>query len=126
MDKRRIGRIVLAVFFFVGGAAHFLVSHFFVAIVPPYLPSPLLLVHISGVAELLGAAGVLVPRAQRIAGIGLIALSIAVFPANLHMALNPDQFPQFAQWLLFARLPLQLLIISGIYWCSVSPSSMKR
>jgi uncharacterized membrane protein len=126
MDKRRVGRIVLALFFFAGGAAHFLVSHFFVAIVPPSLPSPLLLVYISGVAELLGAIGVLIPRTQRVAGLGLIALSVAVFPANLHMALNPDQFPQFAQWLLYARLPLQLVIIGGIYWCSVSPLSRIR
>ena len=67
-----------------------------------------------------------VTSTQRVAGIELIALSVAVFPANLHMAMNPDQFPQFAQWLLYARLPLQLVIIGGIYWCSVSPLSRIR
>lgn len=91
-------------------------SHFFVAIMPPYLPYHLALVYLSGALEIAGAAGVLVPATRRLAGAGLILLTIAVFPANVHMALNPEQFDAFAQWLLLARLPLQALIIWWIWF----------
>lgn len=104
----------VVVFFIAGGLGHFLLAHFFVAIVPAYLPMPRLLVAISGACELAGAAGLLWPRTRRWAGIGLGLLVIAVFPANLQMALHPDLYPTFAPWLLYLRLPLQLVILAWI------------
>jgi uncharacterized membrane protein len=83
---------------------------------PPYLPWHLSLVYISGVAEVVLGVLVLIPRYQVVAAWGLVALLIAVFPVNLHMALHADLFPSFhpdAQW---ARLPLEGVLIGWAYW----------
>ena len=109
--------ISVVLFFTAGGLGHFLLAPFFVAIVPPYLPAPGLLVAISGGCELLGAAGLLWPPTRRWAGLGLLLLVVAVFPANLQMALHPDQYPAFAPWLLYLRLPLQIVIL---WWIAVA------
>lgn len=109
-------RWALSAFFLIGGIAHFFASEFFVAIMPPYIPWHLELVWLSGAFELMGAAGVLIRRTRVAAGIGLMLLSVAVFPANVHMALNPEQFAAFPAWLLYARLPLQVAIIAWIGW----------
>jgi uncharacterized membrane protein len=69
------------------------------------------LVRISGIAEIAGGVGVLLPRTRRLAGLGLIALLGAVFPANLHMARNPERFRRIPRWALYARLPLQPLMM---------------
>ncbi len=113
-----IARVALAALFIASGTSHFVRSDFFTAIVPPWLPSPLMLVWISGFFEIVGAIGLLVPAMRRAAGIGLIALMVAVFPANLHMALHADAFPHFAPWLLWMRLPLQGVLIALAWWCS--------
>jgi uncharacterized membrane protein len=104
----------LAVFFFGGGLGHFMFPEFYVSIVPDYIPTPALMVALSGLGELLGAIGILITRTRRIAGLGLLLLTLAVFPANLFMAQHPEQFSQFPAWLLYARLPLQLLILLWI------------
>lgn len=104
----------VALFFIAGGLGHLLLAHFFVAIMPAYVPAPRLLVAISGVCELAGAAGLLWPRTRRWAGIGLLLLVIAVFPANLQMALHPNLYPTFAPWMLYLRLPLQLVILAWV------------
>jgi uncharacterized membrane protein len=97
----------LGVFFIGAGVNHFLIPRAYESIVPPYLPNPKALVQISGTAEIAGGAGALMPSTRRAAGWGLIALLIAVFPANLHMALHPDEFRRIPRWALWARLPLQ-------------------
>jgi uncharacterized membrane protein len=74
---------------------------------PPYLPWHPELVALSGAAEVALGLLVLVPRAAPAAGWGLVALLAAVFPANVHMALHPDEYPRLPAWLLAARLPLQ-------------------
>ena len=112
---RTWSRYALAVFFMTAGIAHFTLSEFFVAIMPPYLPWHLELVYLSGVCEISGALGVLWPATRKAAGAGLMALSVAVFPANLHMALHPEQFSAFPVWVLYARLPLQVLILGWIW-----------
>ena len=86
---KTVFRYLLALFFVGGGANHFLKPEFYLAMMPPYLPLHEDLVIISGIAEIALGLAVLVPKFQRIAGWGLIALLIAVFPANLQMALNP-------------------------------------
>jgi uncharacterized membrane protein len=85
--------------------------------VPPYLPDHTLLVAISGVCESLGGIGVLIPRTRRLAGIGLIALLIAVFPANFQMAQHPELYADIGSTLVFyIRLPLQLVIVAWVWW----------
>lgn len=106
--------IGIALFFIAGATGHFALARFFVAIVPDYVPLPRLAVAISGLCELAGALGILVPRTRRAAGFGLMILTVAVFPANVHMALNADAYPDFAPWLLYARLPLQLVLLAWI------------
>jgi uncharacterized membrane protein len=105
-------RIVLALLFIAAGLFHFLIPHTYVAIMPSYLPAPLALVYVSGLCEMLGGVGLLFnPPLRRIAAWGLVALLIAVFPANLNMALHPANFPAIPAWTLWLRLPLQLPLI---------------
>ena len=106
----------IAALFGVAGVAHFVWPAPFVRIVPPYLPAPRMLVYVSGAAEVLGAVGVLWPPTRPYAGWGLILLLIAVFPANLHMALHPSDFPRIPAWGLYLRLPLQAVLIGWVYW----------
>lgn len=100
---------------------HFVVPDRYAAIMPPWIPYPMAMVYVSGVFEILGGAGVLVPRARKMAGIGLIALLIAVFPANVQML--GDAFRSGASALyiigLFLRLPLQPLMIVWIYRAAI-------
>jgi uncharacterized membrane protein len=107
---------VLGASFVAVGALHFVWSDRFVRFVPPYLPWHYELVIISGVFEIAGGIGLLVPRLTVPAAWGLIALLVAVFPANVHMALHPDDFPQFPAPALWARLPFQGVLIAWAYW----------
>jgi uncharacterized membrane protein len=68
-------------------------------------------VQVSGVAELAGGLGVLIPITRRLSGLALIALLAAVFPANLYMAREPETFKRVPRWALYARLPLQPLMM---------------
>jgi uncharacterized membrane protein len=113
-------RVALALLFVTAGVLHFLEPSPFVQIVPPYLPWPLALVYVSGACEVLGGCGVLVPRLRRAAGWGLIALLVAVFPANLHAALANVQLEglEVHPLLLWLRLPLQAVLIAWVYWCA--------
>ena len=95
---------LLGLLFVAAGVNHFARPEFYVRIMPPYLRWHYELVLISGVFEVIGGIGLLVPRLQRAAAWGLIALLVAVFPANLHMALHPDDYPRFPPALLWARL----------------------
>ncbi len=110
-----MSRRLLAVLFMIAGIAHFVAPDFFVAIVPPYLPAPELLVAASGVAELVLGAMLLVPAWSRVAAWLLIALLVAVFPANLYMAMNPHLFAPIPAALLWLRLPLQGALIAWTY-----------
>ena len=118
MRLKTFARNALGVFFIAAGVNHFLNAGFYLAIMPPWLPWPEGLVAASGVAEVALGAMVLVRRFALLGGWGLIALCFAVFPANLHMALNPGLFPQFPPFALWLRLPLQLVLIAWIWWCT--------
>ena len=86
---------------------------------PPYLPAPRLLVAISGAAEIAGGLGLLIHRLRPAAGWGLIALMIAVFPANIYMAVVADRFAAVGPaWVWWARVPLQVVLV----WWVVSVS----
>jgi uncharacterized membrane protein len=109
--------LVLGLFFISIGSLHFLQPEPFARIVPQGLPAPLALVWISGLAEILGGAGMLLPGWRRRAGLGLIVLLIAVFPANINMAVNHIYTGWMnSDFLLWARLPLQLVLIAWIEW----------
>ena len=119
---QRLCLIVTSLFFMIGGTAHFVSMDFFISIMPKYIGYHKELVIVTGIFEILGAIGVLVPRTRILAGYGLILLSIAVFPANIHMALHPEKFPGISQILLYIRLPLQLVVI-GVIWWAIKPKS---
>ena len=109
-----VGKLLFAALFVVAGVAHFRATGFFLRIMPPYLPYPRELVLISGAIEILLGVTLLIPATSRTAAWGLVALLIAVFPANIHVYLHRDQFPlPFAVHLL--RLPAQGLLIWWAY-----------
>jgi uncharacterized membrane protein len=110
--------------FLIGGIAHFVATDLEMRIVPPSVPWPREVVLISGVFELLGAAGLLWRPSRRIAGWGLFALTILVTPAHFYMLQQPELFG-VPVWALVLRLPLQLALLCLILW-STSPESAKR
>jgi len=85
------------------------------AIMPDYLPAHTALVYASGVAEIAGGLAVLPERTRRAGGWWLIATMLGVFPANVQMAVDAERYAQLPEWALWARLPLQVLIIAGIW-----------
>ena len=109
----RVSRALLAAVFVFAGMMHFVIPASYVGIMPPWLPWHRELVYLSGALEIAGGVGLLIPRTRRAAGIGLILLLIAVWPANLQMALNAHAAdePPGRQALLWLRLPLQLVLI---------------
>lgn len=111
-------RWVLTVFMVAAGLNHFLVPETYIAMMPDALPAHRALVYVSGIAEIAGGLGLILPATRRLAAWGLIALLIAVFPANLNMALNelPLGGSAVPAWALWARLPLQLVLIAWAWW----------
>jgi uncharacterized membrane protein len=102
---------------------HLLRPEPFRQIVPPNLPNPGLWVTISGIAEIIGGLGILLPAVRPAARWGLVALLAAVFPANLHMAQQHIQpagihIPTVVLW---ARLPLQPLLMWWVFWATATP-----
>ncbi|GAA4446345.1 DoxX family protein [Novipirellula rosea] len=110
---------LLSLLFIAAGVNHFVSPGVYLKIMPEYLPWPLALVYVSGFFEVLGGVGLAVPRLRRAAGWGLIALLVAVFPANVDMLMNADQFPAIPVLALVARLPLQGVLIAWVWWAAV-------
>ena len=115
---RKIVRVLAAAALVTVGVKHFVQPDFFVRIVPQSLPAPLLLVWISGVFEIAGGIGLLVPRVRREAAIGVVLLLIAVFPANINMAMHPALGGSWPPWALWTRLPFQAVFIAIALWVS--------
>ncbi|MFT7654342.1 MAG: putative membrane protein [Candidatus Azotimanducaceae bacterium] len=113
---RYLGLGIVFVWFMLGGITHFTNPDFFVAIMPPYLPWHLEIVYLSGVFEVVFAAMLVLPTTRQLAGNLLIALTIAVTPANIHMWLNPDLFPDVEPLLLSVRLVVQIVLLFVIWW----------
>lgn len=116
---------VLALLFFSVGVGHFVNPQFFESIVPAFLPYPSALQYIAGAAEIAGAVGLLVPKTRRWAAWGLVALLVAVFPANIDMALNPRPWPAAPSFMgldepdvvgLYLRLPMQAVLLLWAWW----------
>lgn len=114
MTLRLLSRYALAGLFVLAGTWHFVHPTTYLAIMPPPLPQPLALVYASGLFELLGGLGLLRQRTRQLAGWGLLALLVAVFPANIYAVLIHEQLhiPAWAAW---ARLPLQLPLVWWVW-----------
>ena len=118
----KFAALILASVFFIGaGMMHFIRPEFYLKLMPPFIPWHSALVQLSGLCEILGGLGLLYPKTRRMAGWGLVALLVAVFPANLYMATNPVEAGAAAMSPLirWGRLPLQALLIWWIDWCSI-------
>jgi uncharacterized membrane protein len=117
---RRIGLGFVFLWFFIGGIAHFAFTEVEMQIVPPWVPYPRAMVWVSGAFELLGAFGIAWRPTRRAAGWGLIALTLAVTPANIYMLQQHAQWPSVPYWALVLRLPLQLALIALIAWSTAA------
>ena len=113
---KQISKYLLAAIFTLGGINHFVMTDLYLRIMPPYLPAHLLLVYLSGFLEIGFGIALLMPKFSRRAAWGIILLLIAVFPANVYMAMNTNLFPDLNPLLLYMRLPLQFVLIAWIYW----------
>ena len=113
---RTVSRYVLGLAYILAGINHFRNPAFYLDIMPPYVPWHGPAVFVSGVAEVVLGVLVLVPRWSATAAWGLILLLVAVFPANLHMALNPERYPDIAPTALWLRLPVQGVLILWAWW----------
>ena len=116
--KKQLVRLIVAGSFVLVGVSHFTDPETFLAIMPPYLSWHLELVYISGFFEILGGAGLLIPKLRRTAAWGLLALLVAVFPANIYMLTDEVYLPGMdgEPWMLWARLPFQLVFALGVAW----------
>jgi uncharacterized membrane protein len=112
---KRVGLVLVFLWFMIGGVAHFSLTEMEMRIVPPSIPWPRAAVLISGVFELLGAVGILIPVTRRAAGIGLFLLTIAETPANVYMLQHAELF-NVPRWALIVRLPFQAVLLALIIW----------
>lgn len=120
---RRVLRWLLVVLLVAQGINHFIATDLMVRMIPAYLPAARTLVLLSGVAEVLLGLMMISPKSRRLAGWGTLALLVAVFPANLQMALHPEQWPSIPAISLYLRLPGQLIFAYWAYGtCIQQPS----
>ena len=113
-------RYAIAGLFLTTGTLHFLKPEIFQRIVPPALPWPRGIVYLTGLLELAGGAGLLLPRFQKAAGYGLALFLVAVLPANIYMAMTPVKFGGFFDHPLYhwIRIPFQGVLIAWLIWCT--------
>jgi uncharacterized membrane protein len=107
----RVGRIVMGLVYVAAGVNHFRSTRMYESIMPDYLPAHHEMVLLSGVAEIAGGLGVLVPQTRRAAAWGLVGLLVAVMPANVWMVQHPERYPGIPVWALWVRLPLQGVLV---------------
>lgn len=125
---RRFFRGLLGLVLVLQGINHFVLDAEMARWIPAWLPAPLLLVHLSGIAEIVLGLGLFVPRMRRLVGWGIVALLVAVFPANIEMARHPELLPQVPEILFWIRLPLQLLFVWWVWACAIAiapPAAMQ-
>ena len=121
---REAGRAALVIMFLFTGFSHFSsLKHDFAAMIPPPLPNDLWVIYLSGVFEIAGAVGLLIPRTRRLAGICLVLLLVALFPANVYAIVNEIPLGGNAPTPLWVRAPMQLLYIGMIWWTSIKGGS---
>lgn len=113
---KTILKYLLCIFFVIAGVMHFANPEFYLKMMPPYLPWHLGLVYVSGVFEIVLGILLIIPKYTRLAAWGLIALLIAVFPANIYLAMNPQLMPNASPTAHLIRLPFQLVFIAWAWW----------
>lgn len=113
--------ITLSLLFINIGIDHFVNPDFYRNIMPAYLPMHTEAIYISGFFEILGGVAILFPKLRSMAGWGLVLLLIVVFPVNIHMAVNPNLFPDIPLSFLYIRLVLQFIIIYWTYFATQLP-----
>jgi uncharacterized membrane protein len=127
---RLASRLLLAALFLAAGTLHLANPQLFLPIMPPWIPWHLFCILASGVFELLGGLGLLIPRpgVQKLAGTGLLLLLLAVFPAKIYMAVEHIQVHGIPSqpWMAWARLPLQPLLMLWIWWAAGRPDAARR
>jgi len=109
-------KFLLAISFILAGFNHFFNTAFYLHIMPSYLPYHLMLVYLSGLFEIILGIMLLIPKLSQMAAWGMIALLIAVFPANIQMAYNHELYSEYTPATLWVRLPLQIVLIGWAYW----------
>ena len=107
----RVGRVLLALAFVGAGGLHLVSPSTYDPAMPPWVPLPRVLILVSGLAEIAGGLGLLVPGVRRAAGWGLALLLVAVYPANVHLAIEGLGGPAWALW---GRLPLQGMLVAAV------------
>ncbi len=115
-QTREVLKWVFGILFALAGANHFAHTDFYVSIMPPYLPWHTALVYASGAAEIMLGVALLFRRLERLAAWGMIALIVAVTPANVQMAIHPELYPGYSQAALWVRLLLQGVLIAWAFW----------
>jgi uncharacterized membrane protein len=115
---KRVSWILMAVLYTLAGLNHFRDPGFYLRMMPPYLPWHEALVAISGVIEIALGLALISSRARPWAGLGIVLLLVAVFPANLQMALRPEDFADIPRVALYLRLPVQGLLIVWAWWAT--------
>jgi len=120
---RTVLRWVLGLTTILQGVNHFVLLDTFVRMMPDYLPAHVFLVQLSGVIEVVLGLGILVPRTRRWAAWGYLALLVAVFPANIEMALHPEEWPEAPELGLWIRLPFQAVFAAWAWWTCLAPGA---
>lgn len=115
LKLKHVLRYVLGILFIVAGLYHFIHPLFYLRMMPSYLPAHLFLIYLSGFLETALGILLLIRQFTRLAAWGLIALVVMIFPANIHMAMNPQLFPDIAPLALWLRLPFQAVFIAWAY-----------
>ena len=120
-------RWTTAAIFAIAGVKHFSNAEFFTRIVPRSLPHPRALVFVSGACEIAGGLGILIKPLRRPVAWGLLALLIAVFPANVYMAQHPEATPEIhaPAWVFWARLPLQVPLMALVWFAGLKEPRSK-
>lgn len=103
---------IMGLFYVIAGINHFLYPDFYKKMIQNFLPFPLAIVYLSGLVEIILGLGVCIPETRSVSAIGIVLLLIAIFPANINMALHPQDW-KYSPLALYIRLPLQLVLI---YW----------
>ena len=118
---KKFFRWLATLFFVVAGAYHFINPKVYLAMMPPFIPFQQFFIVISGLAEIAGAIGIQIPRFRKLAGVGLIVLLVAVFPANIFVAISNPVIPnlEYSASSMWWRLLLQPIFIGWIWWVSV-------
>lgn len=115
---RRFALIGLGALFVLAGLNHFRDPAFYLRLMPPWLPAPAALLALSGAAEVVLGVGVFPPATRTAAGWALVLLLVAFLPVHVHMVVHSEQFPAVPEWFLWARLPLQFVLMYWAWWAT--------